>query len=188
MIVCHHVLVLQSMLAHKTVASWKRGCLQLSKLSTKFKTFLTRLLLMMHSVTTFILGQQAASVRELITRKYIATYFRNLIVQDYIHACIKIEYQSFRSLTGGSGQQCCYDHSGNIIVGPPGGGTVDQVSPNVSTTKHFFRDVLPFFLCCKAGLFSNCRRYYQSRPSDDCSRFVPPSLPGLINIHWETLY
>ena len=87
-------------------------------------------------------------------------------------------YQSFRSLTGGSGQQCCYDGSGNIIVGPPGGGTVDQVSPDVSTTEHFFRDVLPFWLCCKAGIFSNCGNYYRSRPSDDCSRFVPPSLPG----------
>ena len=88
----------------------------------------------------------------------------------------------YRSLTGGSGQQCCYNSRGDIITGPPGGGTVDIVSPDVSVTEHFLKDVVPFFLCCKAGVFSNCGRYYQYRPSDDCSRSVPPPPPGNINV------
>ena len=88
----------------------------------------------------------------------------------------------YRSLTGGSGQQCCYNSRGDIITGPPGGGTVDIVSPDVSVTEHFLKDVFPFFLCCKAGVFSNCGRYYQYRPSDDCSRSVPPPPPGNINV------
>ena len=86
-----------------------------------------------------------------------------------------------RSLTGGSGQQCCYDSNGDIIVGPPGGGTADLVSPDVSFTEHFFEDVLPFWLCCKAGIFSSCGTYYQHRPSDDCSQYVPPPPPGMIS-------
>ena len=91
-----------------------------------------------------------------------------------------------KSLTAGSGQQCCYDSGGDIIVGPPGGGTFDLVSPDVSFTEHFLQDVLPFWLCCKAGFFSNCGRYYQSRPSDDCSRYVPPPPPGMFFISvWE---
>ena len=83
-----------------------------------------------------------------------------------------------RSLTDGSGQQCCYNSRGDLIVGPPGGGTVDIVSPAVNATQHFLKDVLPFLLCCKAGVFSNCGKYYESRPSDDCSRSIPPPLPG----------
>ena len=92
---------------------------------------------------------------------------------------------SFRSRSGGPGQQCCYDSNGNIVVGPPGGGTVDAVSPgksalDINTIKHFYRDVIPFFLCCKAGYFSHCERYYQHRPSDDCSRSRPRLPPGVL--------
>ena len=86
----------------------------------------------------------------------------------------------FRSLTGGSGQQCCYDSSNNIIVGPPGGGTVDLVSPDVSVANHLIKDVLPFWLCCKAGSLSNCGQYYRHRSSDNCSRSMPPPVPGKI--------
>ena len=66
-----------------------------------------------------------------------------------------------RSQTGGSGQQCCYDDRGRLITGPPGGGTVDLVSPDVSFVRHFVDDVIPFLLCCKAGIFSNCDEYYE---------------------------
>ena len=84
-------------------------------------------------------------------------------------------------MTKGYGNQCCYDKQGNIIVGPPGGGTVDKVAPRSIRSKinHFFEDVLPFMWCCK-GEFSNCRdTYYRFRPSDDGSRFTPPP-PGEI--------
>ena len=82
-----------------------------------------------------------------------------------------------RSQTGGSGQQCCYDDRGRLITGPPGGGTVDLVSPDVSFVRHFVDDVIPFLLCCKAGIFSNCDEYYEHRPSDNGARFDPP-IPG----------
>ena len=79
----------------------------------------------------------------------------------------------------GPGQQCCYDSDGNINVGPPGGGTVDNIAPVDLKTKlkHFAVDVLPFFACCKAGILSDCATYYEYRPSDDCSRTRPPP-PG----------
>ena len=75
--------------------------------------------------------------------------------------------------TGGSGQQCCYDGNGLLVTGPPGGGTVDLVSPDVSTSRHFLDDVLPFLLCCKAGVVSKCAQYYRKRPSDTGIHFNP---------------
>ena len=82
-----------------------------------------------------------------------------------------------RSQTGGSGQQCCYDDRGGLITGPPGGGTVDLVSPDVSFVKHFVQDVIPSLLCCKAGIFSNCDEYFEHRPSENGVQFDPP-IPG----------
>ena len=78
--------------------------------------------------------------------------------------------------TGGHGNQCCYNETGRIIVGPPGGGTVDRVAPGRSVKDHFYEDVLPFIWCCK-GDFPNCATYYRYRPSDDGSRYNPPP-PG----------
>ena len=78
--------------------------------------------------------------------------------------------------TGGAGNQCCYGRNGRLLVGPPGGGTVDRVSPEISELDHFVHDVLPYLWCCK-GLFSNCDKYYEHRPSDDGSCFDPPP-PG----------
>lgn len=83
----------------------------------------------------------------------------------------------YRALTGGSGQQCCYNGE-RLVTGQPGGGTVDLVSPDVSVFGHFVVDVLPYLLCCKAGIFSNCDRYYQHRPSDRGIDFSPPPPPG----------
>ena len=70
-----------------------------------------------------------------------------------------------------AGQQCCYNGD-SLVVGPPGGGTVDVVSPEKSYLDHFRRDVLPWFYCCK--LSKNCGKYYERRPSDDGSRYVSP--------------
>ena len=83
----------------------------------------------------------------------------------------------YRSKTGGSGQQCCYKRNGDIIVGPRGGGTIDIISPRVSIAGHIREDVLPGLLCCNAVFFSNCGRYYQHRPSDNCKRPMPPRPP-----------
>ena len=80
----------------------------------------------------------------------------------------------------GPGQQCCYNSTGHIIVGPPGGGTVDFIAPTdfLNFTKHIGVDVLPFLLCCKAGFLNNCARYYEFRPSANCPRICPPPPPG----------
>ena len=75
-----------------------------------------------------------------------------------------------------SGQQCCYYANGDLATSSPAGGTVDLVSPEVSTLEHFLVDVLPSVACC-FGLFSNCEAYYEERPSDDGSRYNPPP-PG----------
>ena len=97
------------------------------------------------------------------------------------YTCIKVQYLSLvwicRAQTGGSGQQCCYDNQGVLVTGPPGGGTVNRVSPDVSFVRHFTSDVIPFLLCCKAGIFSNCDEYYRLRPSDTGTQFDPPT-PG----------
>ena len=70
----------------------------------------------------------------------------------------------------GSGQQCCYFENGSIIVGPPGGGTVDRYADRLDRWNHFLYDVLPYFACC-VGLFSDCQAYYDKRPSDDGSNY-----------------
>lgn len=76
----------------------------------------------------------------------------------------------------GSGQQCCYNTSGRLIVGPPGGGTVDLYSPSSDFLQHQLQDVLPFFYCC-VGPFPNCDAYYQKRPSSDGTGYQLP-VPG----------
>ena len=63
---------------------------------------------------------------------------------------------------------------GNLVVGPPGGGTVDLYAPTGfifgTTIAHLYHDVRPFLFCCK-GEFPNCDAYYRKRPSDDGSRY-----------------
>ena len=36
--------------------------------------------------------------------------------------------------------------------------------------KHQYHDVLPYIYCCK-GQFSDCKAYYDRRPSDDGSNY-----------------
>ena len=61
------------------------------------------------------------------------------------------------------------------MVGAPGGGSVDKVSP-LNVFDHLKEDVLPAIYCC-FGPFSNCDAYYQKRPSDNGERYNPPN-PG----------
>ena len=87
----------------------------------------------------------------------------------------------------GSGQQCCYNKVGDLIIGPPGGGTVDLYAPTgfFGKLNHFHHDVRPFFYCCK-GEFSNCDAYYRKRPSDDGSRYnlqPPGNICTYVAIH-----
>ncbi|XP_033106660.1 sushi domain-containing protein 2-like [Anneissia japonica] len=84
--------------------------------------------------------------------------------------------RSTTSTPSGSGQQCCYGTDGNILVGPPGGGTADRYSPVDNFWRHQKYDVLPYIACCK--LSKNCDKYYKTRPSDDCSDYDPPRPAG----------
>ncbi|XP_033632894.1 sushi domain-containing protein 2-like [Asterias rubens] len=91
---------------------------------------------------------------------------------SFYHPGAKDCFRSTTSSSIGSGQQCCYAKDGNILIGPPGGGTADRYSPEDHFWKHQWYDVLPWFGCCKST--QNCKTYYKYRPSDDCSKYVPP--------------
>ena len=97
---------------------------------------------------------------------YLYTLHTSLILHDIVHII------SLSSLTEGSSQQCCYDTSGNLVVGSPNGGTVQSISEETSFSQHFVSDTLQFILCCKTG-FPQCSKYYEKRPSDDGSEFNP---------------
>jgi hypothetical protein len=79
----------------------------------------------------------------------------------------------------GGGQQCCYKGD-NILLGPPGGGTVDKshYKNGVLSFDHFVDDVLPWSLCCKDKPLDLCYRYYEKRPSDPGTGYVPPQPAG----------
>ncbi|XP_028415599.1 sushi domain-containing protein 2-like isoform X2 [Dendronephthya gigantea] len=86
-------------------------------------------------------------------------------------------FRSREASASGAGQQCCYKGD-SLLVGPPGGGTFDIVSPERSVLGHLGRDVLPWFACCVFSVFDNCGKYYDARPSDDGSRFIPQPTAG----------
>ncbi|KAJ8037432.1 Sushi domain-containing protein 2 [Holothuria leucospilota] len=98
---------------------------------------------------------------------------------DYFHEGASSCYRSSFGVTT-AGQQCCYSPDGNILMGPPGGGTADAFAPgnslNAGTIKHLWYDVLPWVSCCK--LSNECEIYYEHRPSDDCSDYEPPRPTG----------
>lgn len=94
----------------------------------------------------------------------------------------------------GAGQQCCYSKPTNgepgtilpykLSNGQLAGGTYDRAhyKGNLATLKvpvidHVIEDVVPFEWCCKDVDSSNCDKYGELRPSDDCSDYVPPR-PG----------
>ncbi|XP_028390868.1 sushi domain-containing protein 2-like [Dendronephthya gigantea] len=89
-------------------------------------------------------------------------------------------YHCFRSVfpnPNGAGQQCCYTKQGRLVVGPPGGGTVDRYhagSSRFSTLQHLKEDIYPWYLCCR--LSKSCGLYYASRPSENGTRYTPPQI------------
>ncbi|XP_038047435.1 sushi domain-containing protein 2-like [Patiria miniata] len=95
---------------------------------------------------------------------------------SFFHPGAENCYRSVNSLPTGAGQQCCYGTDGNILVGPPGGGTADRYSPGEHFWKHQWFDVLPWLCLCK--LSNNCKEYHKYRPSDDCSDYDPPRPAG----------
>ncbi|XP_071804821.1 sushi domain-containing protein 2-like [Asterias amurensis] len=95
---------------------------------------------------------------------------------SFFHPGAKNCFRSTTSSSTGSGQQCCYGNNGDILVGSPGGGTADRFAPGDHFWLHQWYDVLPWLGCCK--LSDNCKAYYDKRPSDDCSDYVPPRPAG----------
>lgn len=63
------------------------------------------------------------------------------------------------------------------MIGPQNGGSLDRyhIEAGVPALPHFFQDLVPYLDCCL--LSDNCERYFEKRPSDDGSRYVPPR-PG----------
>lgn len=82
------------------------------------------------------------------------------------HPGAKACYRSTPPLNGHD-QQCCYSNDAKLLVGPPGGGTLDMSTGFM----HVFDDVIPYLTCCR---FSNrCDLYYEKRPSDNGTRWHP---------------
>lgn len=83
----------------------------------------------------------------------------------------------YKSTTGEpQAQHCCYDNNGILLVGPPSGGTLESSNSDISVFAHYVDDVLPYVLCCVKE--NSCDKYYEKRPSDDGSRWVPPRITG----------
>ena len=83
----------------------------------------------------------------------------------YIFSVVGIIYVS--TCSGSPGQQCCYNDTGNLVVGAPNGGSVDRFAPVDldSFHKHIQHDVIPNVYCCPIA----CSGYYRKRLSDDRS-------------------
>lgn len=88
------------------------------------------------------------------------------------------------SPTHGSGQQCCYDSSGALVLtrDSAGGSTPDRAHdwgsppyrkpPRVPGYSHWLYDVMSFCYCC---LWSDhCHVYLNHRPSSGCRNYEPP--------------
>lgn len=84
----------------------------------------------------------------------------------------------------GSGQQCCYDSTGTLVLtgDSAGGSTPDRAHdwgsppygepPRVPGYSHWLYDVLSFCHCC---LWSDrCHIYFNHRPSSGCRNYHPP--------------
>lgn len=97
----------------------------------------------------------------------------------------------------GSGQQCCYDITGALVLtgDSAGGSTPDRAHdwgsppyrepPRVPGYSHWLYDVMSFQYCC---LWSDhCHIYFKHRPSSGCQNYQPP-LAGVVlgNLHFVT--
>ena len=74
--------------------------------------------------------------------------------------------------SGSPGQECCYNAQGNLVVGSPGGGSVNRFVP-YDFQNHVEEDLIPYLYCCP----ETCIDYFRCRPSDDGTNYKPPP-PG----------
>uniref|UniRef100_A0A3Q2ZGJ4 Sushi domain containing 2 n=1 Tax=Kryptolebias marmoratus TaxID=37003 RepID=A0A3Q2ZGJ4_KRYMA len=97
----------------------------------------------------------------------------------------------------GSGQQCCYDSSGALVLtgDSVGGSTPDRAHdwgappyrepPRIPGYSHWLYDVTSFFYCC---LWSDlCNVYLDHRPSSGCRKYQPPGAGVVLgSLHFVT--
>ena len=108
---------------------------------------------------------------------YVKEYFSIMTGNNFHHV---ITIHSLYS--GGECQpssRCCYTEAGNLLVGPPNGGTIDKVSPQGPYKCHLqniVEDVLPAIYCC-VGSFRYCEALYDTRPSKNSNGYRLP-VPG----------
>ena len=112
-----------------------------------------------------------AKSRGLVSCNHTHTYYLQVSVSEHLYL-LNIPFCSGPNVHS----HCCYDYDGNLKVGPPGGGHMNLVQ--TLELEHLRGDFLPYVYCCKDSRFDNCDFYYENRPSDDGSRYLPP-LPGL---------
>ncbi len=75
-------------------------------------------------------------------------------------------------------QECCYSTQwedwGSLKIGPPDGGRVKVTAFHYrfNRVKTFYTDEDAYQYCCVD--IPLCNAFYFYRPSDDCSRYIPP--------------
>ena len=104
---------------------------------------------------------------------YVHTYFAHAHTHAHTHTCP--HHTTYSSLSS-STQECCYDDSGRLLTGSPGGGSVHKVPLAKNRASHFQEDIRPYLLCC-TGYAPTCQKYYERRPSDNGTRYQP-AVPG----------
>uniref|UniRef100_A0A3Q2W0I2 Sushi domain containing 2 n=1 Tax=Haplochromis burtoni TaxID=8153 RepID=A0A3Q2W0I2_HAPBU len=105
-------------------------------------------------------------------------------VCTYHQGCVHCVRAIHASPIHGSGQQCCYDSTGALVLtgDSVGGSTPDRAHdwgsppyikpPRVPGYSHWLYDVMSFYYCC---LWSDhCHIYLKRRPSSGCQNYRPP--------------
>ena len=80
-----------------------------------------------------------------------------------------------------AGQECCYNIEGNLVIGAPGGGSADAMSPRSNFNGHLRMDLAPYLLCC-TGETPDCARYFSARPGGNEMGYILP-IPGKILLY-----
>ena len=123
---------------------------------------------------TFHPGATVCFTQATVNRQVITVMRNNLLLHNI-------------SCSDDPEQECCYDESGNLLVGSPDGGSANRYAPVDFTTyhEHIQHDLVPRSFCCPR----NCITYYRWRPSDDGSKYspLPPGQCTPINKHCNVL-
>ncbi|CAF0966865.1 unnamed protein product [Rotaria sp. Silwood1] len=99
-----------------------------------------------------------------------------------------------KSTRSEGGAHCCYDNGGIMITDRRrGGGSLKAHYPEtlkaLSTYRHFFSDLLPYYSCCgtSSEVLPNCQHYIRYRPSGTCVNLIPIQTGGKGDPHFSTL-